>query len=149
MPSVYHGPATGCNGACVACLSAQNLLFWGNKQIVRWRTKCILSKGTMLKNYVIVRSLPLFYKYETYIADNYWLTLVQMLPLTAPKQLESRQLLLRNTPKAMVGKKQYRFWGVVLFGYQVTWGSQKSYGFDPLHQRSCVLIPFVGIPCAM
>jgi len=26
-PSVYHGPATGCNGACVACLSAQNFLF--------------------------------------------------------------------------------------------------------------------------
>jgi hypothetical protein len=24
---VYHGPATGCNGACVACLSAQNFLF--------------------------------------------------------------------------------------------------------------------------
>jgi hypothetical protein len=26
-PSVYHGRATGCNGACVACLSAQTSLF--------------------------------------------------------------------------------------------------------------------------
>ena len=30
-PSIYDGPATGCNGACVACLSAQNVLFGGHK----------------------------------------------------------------------------------------------------------------------
>ena len=30
-PSVYHGPATDCNNACVTCLSAQNILFWGHK----------------------------------------------------------------------------------------------------------------------
>jgi hypothetical protein len=30
------------------------------EQIVPWWTKCILSKGTMLKNYVVVTSLPLF-----------------------------------------------------------------------------------------
>jgi Zn-dependent M16 (insulinase) family peptidase len=34
--------------------------FDGIKQIVRWWTKCILSKETTLKNYVVVRSLPLF-----------------------------------------------------------------------------------------
>jgi hypothetical protein len=29
-PSVYHRLATGCNAACVACLSAQNFLIWRN-----------------------------------------------------------------------------------------------------------------------
>ena len=32
----------------------------GIKQIVRWWTKCILKNRTMLKNYAVVRSLPLF-----------------------------------------------------------------------------------------
>jgi hypothetical protein len=30
-PSVYQGPATVYNGACMACLSAQSFLSWGHK----------------------------------------------------------------------------------------------------------------------
>jgi hypothetical protein len=47
------------------------------KQIVRWWTKCTVNQGDYVEKLCSCKIPALvFYRYETYSAENYWLTLV-------------------------------------------------------------------------
>ena len=66
----------------MACLSVQNFLFWGHKADCAVMDKVHCKAGGLCWKIVkLVDLCPCFSKYETYSADNYWLTLVLYNPL--------------------------------------------------------------------